>query len=61
MILYYTGTGNSEFVAKRIAVHTQDICMNLFERLRNHDYSEIHSTKPFVIVCPTYGWQIPHF
>lgn len=59
MILYYTGTGNSEYVAKRIAQSVNDSCLNLFEKLRNCDYSEISSESPFVIVCPTYGWQIP--
>lgn len=60
MVLYYTGTGNSEYVAKRIAGAIDDECMNLFEKLRDMDISEIHSDKPFVIVTPTYGWQIPH-
>lgn len=60
MVLYYTGTGNSEYVAKRIAAAMDDECMNLFEKLRDRDMSEMHSEKAFVIVCPTYGWQIPH-
>lgn len=60
MILYYTGTGNSEYVAKRIANQLQEETINLFDVLLNHDYSEIYSEKPFIIVCPTYGWQIPH-
>lgn len=60
MILYYSGTGNSAYVAKRIAKATDDKYINLFEKLRNNDNSEISSDRPFVIVAPTYGWQIPH-
>lgn len=60
MILYYSGTGNSAYVAKRIAKALNDDCENLFERLKNNNTGTINSEKPFVIVAPTYGWQIPH-
>lgn len=59
MILYFSGTGNSEYVAKRIAQETGDECLNLFDRLKNSNYNEISSSCPFVIVAPTYGWRIP--
>lgn len=60
MILYFSGTGNSEYVAKRIGDKTGDEVLNLFERLRTDDHSELHSETPWVIVCPTYAWQMPH-
>lgn len=60
MILYFSGTGNSEFVAKRIAGETGDEMINLFEKIRTGDYSRIKSRTPFVFVVPTYAWQIPH-
>ena len=60
MILYFSATGNSEYVAKRISRVTNDDCMNLFERIKNKDFSEMNSDKPYVIVTPTFGWQIPH-
>lgn len=59
MILYFSGTGNSEYVAKRIAKATGDQCINLFEKLKNKNYGETNSNRPFVIVTPTYGWRIP--
>ncbi|MBQ8803863.1 MAG: EFR1 family ferrodoxin [Tyzzerella sp.] len=59
MILYYTGTGNSAYVAKKIGEKIEDEVLDLFERIRNHDYSEIHSDKPLIFVYPTYGWQMP--
>jgi len=60
MILYYTGTGNSAYAAKRIAELTGDTVYSLFEKIRSRDYSKISSEKPFVFAVPTYAWQIPH-
>ena len=60
MILYFSATGNSEYVAKRIGQKVEDEVVNLFDRLRTGDLSELHSEKPWVIVCPTYAWQMPH-
>ena len=59
MILYFTGTGNSEYVAKKIAEGTKQNTLNLFQRIRNNDHSALHSDKPWIIVCPTYAWRIP--
>lgn len=59
MILYYTGTGNSEYVARKIGEKTGDTVLNLFDRIRNKDCSPIVSDKMWVIVCPTYAWRIP--
>ena len=59
MILYFSGTGNSEHAAKRIGQETADEVLNLFERLKNKDYSRIASSRPWVVVTPTYAWRIP--
>lgn len=59
MILYFSGTGNSEYVAKRIGKETNEEVINLFEKIRNRDFSEMHSASPWVIVAPTYAWRIP--
>ncbi|MEE0421033.1 MAG: EFR1 family ferrodoxin [Lachnospiraceae bacterium] len=60
MILYFTGTGNSEYVAKRIANGISDDITNLFDKIRSQDYSGIHSDRPWVITAPAYAWRIPH-
>lgn len=60
MILYFSGTGNSAYVAKFIGKQINDEVINLFEHLRNHNYSLISSERPWVVVVPTYAWQIPH-
>lgn len=59
MILYFSGTGNSEYVAKRIGKETGDEVNNLFEKIRKNDFSEMHSKRPWIIVVPTYAWRIP--
>lgn len=59
MILYFSGTGNSAYVAKRIGKKTGDEVVNLFYKIRDHDFSQMHSERPWIIVVPTYAWRIP--
>ena len=59
MILYFSGTGNSAYAAKRIGREIDDKVMNLFEKIKNNDFSELYSKRPWVIVVPTYAWRIP--
>lgn len=58
MILYFSGTGNSEYVAKKIGKKIDDEVMDLFEKIRNDDFSSMHSERKWVIVVPTYAWRI---
>ncbi len=60
MILYFSGTGNSAYVAKRTAKAINDDALDLFERIRSKDYSPIKSEKPLVVCAPTYAWRLPH-
>ncbi len=59
MVLYFSGTGNSAYAAKRIGAAIKDEAVDLFERIRSQDFSEMHSSKPWIIVVPTYAWRIP--
>lgn len=65
MILYYSGTGNSRFAAKILAGQTgeEPVCINDIMRERILDPCaakyKLSSEKPFVIVSPTYCWQLP--
>ena len=59
MILYFSGTGNSEYVAKYSAERIEDDIENLFDRIRKEDYSSMESERPWVVVTPTYAWRIP--
>lgn len=60
MILYFTGTGNSEYVAKKIQKETGDKLLNLFQKIRENDHTELRSDTPWIFVVPTYAWRIPH-
>ena len=59
MILFFSGTGNSEYAAKRIGLETGDETVNLFDKIRSCDFSEMTSLSPWVVVAPTYSWRIP--
>ena len=59
MILYFSGTGNSRYIAQRIAGQTGDTQLNINERIKAGDTSPISSEGPLVIVTPTYAWRIP--
>ena len=60
MIVYYTGTGNSRYVAQRFAAALGDDLITANEYIRNDTPADLHSDRPWVFVSPTYGWQIPH-
>ena len=61
MVLYYSATGNTEYIAKRIAKRLDDECLDLLARIKANDYSELHSEKPFVICAPVYVAEMPVF
>ena len=60
MILYFSGTGNSKYVAKRIADALGNEILNLNDRIKSGDTSPIETGERVIIVTPTYAWRIPH-
>jgi len=52
MVLYYSATGNTEYIAKELAKLLNDERIDLLERIKQQDFSILHSEKPFVI-CAT--------
>ena len=63
MILYFTGTGNSRYVAQRIAKALGDGLISMNDRIKAGDMSPVPSPVPsderLIIVTPTYAWRIP--
>ena len=59
MILYFSGTGNSNYVAKRIADALGDALVNLNDRIKASDTSPVETGERVIIVTPTYAWCIP--
>ena len=61
MILYFSGTGNSEYIAKKLSEALDDEALNLFTCIKNGKSETFHSDRPFVLVAPTYSWRVPRF
>ena len=61
MVLYYSATGNTQFIAKQLARRLEDEAVNLLPRIRKQDFSELHSEKPFVICAPVHVCEPPRF
>lgn len=59
MIFYFSGTGNSQWAAKRIAGITGDELVSINRLMREKQSAQFHSDKPLVFVAPTYSWRIP--
>lgn len=65
MIFCFSGTGNSRYAAKMIAEINNDEIIDLNELIREDILRNDNGThgfaseKPFVLVCPTYCWNIP--
>lgn len=56
MILYFSGTGNSQYIAEQIAEETKDQCISLNQLMKKNDFRPLISEeKPFTFVCPTYA------
>lgn len=61
MILYFSGTGNSEYLANLLAGELGDEVVDLFSYIKEGKSGEFISDKPFVLVSPTYSRRVPRF
>lgn len=59
MVLYFSGTGNSRYVAKTIAEFSEDELVSIGRKIKSGDFSEIRSEKPLVFVGPVYAGRLP--
>ena len=59
MVLYFSGTGNSRYVAKKIAEDSGDALVSIGQKLKSGDFGEIRSDKPLVFVGPVYAGRLP--
>lgn len=60
MILYFSGTGNSRYLAERIAAATGDNLLSINDLLKR-DAGDIlvSEDRPWVFVAPVYAWRLP--
>lgn len=59
MILYFSGTGNSAYIARRVAELTGDSLISMNDRIQGHDFTDIETDNSLVFVVPAYAWRIP--
>ena len=60
MILCFSGTGNSRYCADFLAHRLDDEVIDLFSYLKNSIAADLISGRPWIVVSPTYAWQLPH-
>lgn len=54
MIVYFSGTGNSRYVAEMLADLTCDTAVDAGRMIKNGEKAELCSDKPYVFVSPVY-------
>ena len=60
MIFYFSGTGNSQYVAERVAAAVDDRLISLSEAVRSRDYRyDVSGESRIGFVCPTYFFGLP--
>ena len=60
MILYFSGTGNSKYVASRIGDATSDKIFSVEDCIRVNNYKfDLDENENLGIICPTYFFGVP--
>lgn len=59
MIIYYTGTENSKYVAEAAKDLLDDEIVDCRPYLKENRKGEFVSQKPYVFCSPTYSWRLP--
>ena len=59
MIAYFTGTGNSRYIAEQLTgkIDGETICLN--DIIRRKETLKIPVADKMILVTPTYAWRIP--
>ena len=59
MVLYFSGTGNSRYLARRIAEGLDMPLYDLNACIKAGDTAPVQTGRDVVLVTPTYAWRIP--
>ena len=59
MILYFSGTGNSRYIAKKLGEILNDEVMSINQYLKSKKTGDFHSEVPYIFVTPTYMSRMP--
>ncbi|MEG1520422.1 MAG: EFR1 family ferrodoxin [Clostridia bacterium] len=62
MVIYFSGTGNSEFVAKSLAQNLNEECVTFNELIKKNKYKlEFNKAENLILIFPIHAWQPPKF
>ena len=61
MIVYFSATGNTKFVAEELARLLDDEALDLAPRIRAGDFTEIHVDRALVVCSPVHVSGLPKF
>ena len=59
MIYWFSGTGNSRYVARRIAEALHEPLFSINDRVKANDTAPVPTGRQLIVVSPTYGWRLP--
>lgn len=59
MIFCFSGTGNSRYLANRIAEALSDTVIDLNTKIKTNDHTPVQTDGKVIVVAPTYAWRIP--
>ncbi len=59
MILYFSGTGNSKYIADIIADKLGESIYSINDGLKQGNYPDISADEVLIFSVPTYAWRIP--
>lgn len=59
MILCFSGTGNSRYIAGRLAAALNDEVLDLNQKIKAGDNAPVLTGRNAILVVPTYAWRIP--
>ena len=59
MIVYFSGTGNSRYVARLFAEALNDEMLDTCAYMKSGRRADVESEKSYVFVAPTYAWRLP--
>ena len=59
MIFCFSGTGNSRYLANRIAEALCNTVIDLNTKIKANDHTPVQTDGNVIVVAPTYAWRIP--
>ncbi len=61
MVIYFSATGNTKYVAERLAELLEDEACDLCPRIRGNDFSQVDCGKTLVVCSPVHISGLPKF